>query len=445
MQSINPATGKVIQEYSEDSLLAVNDKIIGLNTAFQQWKLTSFAQRADILLKAATILEANKQSYAKLITAEMGKLSTEAIQEIEKCALVCKYYAENAANFLAQQTIKTEAQASYVEFAPLGVILGIMPWNFPFWQVFRFIAPTLMAGNVVLLKHASNVPGCALAIAEIFATASPQLPIFKTALVNSKQIAEIIGHQLIQAVSLTGSIAAGKSVASIAGSHIKKAVLELGGSDPYIVLADANIPDAVTACCTGRLINAGQSCIAAKRLIVVADVYDEFLNALLQKFKQLKFGDVAPLASQQILDTLQTQVATSIAKGATCIIGGDRVNQAGYYYQPTILTDIPAQAPAYFEELFGPVACVFKVANEQQAIDLANSSTFGLGAAIFSEDTKRAAKIATQINAGSVFINNSVKSDPRMPFGGVKESGYGRELSSFGIHEFVNIKSVVIK
>lgn len=454
MKSINPANGQIIQEYAAEDFVSVQAKLTSLQNAFLSWKQLPLDKRIDVINKAATLLESNKAEYAHIITTEMGKVTTQAIHEVEKCKLGCEYYAKNAAAFLAPKTINTEEPKSYVHYAPLGIILGIMPWNFPFWQAFRFVIPTLLAGNVVMLKHASSVSGCSLALQAIFTTAAEDLnlQVFKSILVDSKHIKEVITSPLVQAVTLTGSVEAGKSVAAIAGSEIKKTVLELGGSDPYIILKDADLKLAASMCTKGRLNNCGQSCIAAKRLIVVADVYDEFLELLIQNFKQLKIGDptdatteIGPLSSEQVFDTIVDQVQRTIAAGAACVYGGEIIISSGYYFQPTILTNIPVDSPPMREEFFGPVACVFKVANEQEAIALANDTEFGLGAAIFSRDIDHATMLAEQhINAGSVFVNTVVASDPRLPFGGVKKSGYGRELSEFGIHEFVNIKTLRI-
>jgi succinate-semialdehyde dehydrogenase/glutarate-semialdehyde dehydrogenase len=454
MKSINPATEEVIKEYKDDDLSSVQEKLKTLQQSFQIWKQTSLDDRIKFLINLAQQLQENKDEYAAVITAEMGKVTAQAVQEITKCASVCKYYAEHAKEFLLPKYIKTEAHHSYVSYQPLGIILGVMPWNFPFWQVFRFAVPTLLAGNVIMLKHASCVPGSALLLQSIFNLAAESIPdeIFKTVLISGKQVDDIIAEPAIQAVSLTGSVAAGKSVASAAGKLIKKTVLELGGSDPYIVLADADIEKAVIACATSRLNNAGQSCIAAKRFIVVEKVYDEFVEKMVKHFVSMRIGDpslpettLGPVANEQVLTTLIEQVDKTIAMGATCKVGGKRINTTGYFYQPTILTDIPINSPGYNEELFGPVACIFKVHSEQEAITLANATNFGLGAAIFSRNIENVTNIAeTQITAGNVFVNSFVASDPRLPFGGVKQSGYGRELAEFGIHEFVNIKTISI-
>lgn len=455
MQSINPATEKLIKTFTPDTFSDVSRKLSDLQRHFLQWKATTLEQRIHLINKVADILLTDKLAYAQIMTDEMGKLKSQAIQEIEKCALACQYYITHTKDFLAKKTIQTEAKQSYVVYEPLGIILGIMPWNFPFWQVIRFAIPTLAAGNVIMLKHSSSVSGCAVALEELFCRAAEDLhlEIFKTILIDSKEVNQVIEHPLVQAVSLTGSVTAGKSVAGIAGNQIKKTVLELGGSDPYIVLADADIDLAVTACAKSRLNNSGQSCIAAKRFIVVAAIYDEFLAKLTAYFAKLKVGDpniddtdIGPLANKQIFDTVLDQIQTTIAAGATCHFGGERLMDVGYYLQPTILTNIPPDSPAYSDEIFGPVASVFKVANEEEALLLANHTTFGLGAAIFTRDLNRAAMIAEKhLNAGMVFVNAHVVSDPRLPFGGVKHSGFGRELSEFGIHEFVNIKTISIR
>jgi len=454
MNSINPANGQIIKEYAVEDFASVHTKLTNLQSAFLSWKQLPITKRIEVINNAAYLLETNKAEYAYIITAEMGKVKKQAIQEIEKCVLACEYYAKNATEYLVNKPIKAEGLKSYVHYSPLGIILGIMPWNFPFWQVFRFTIPTLLAGNVIMLKHASLVPGCSLALESIFTTAAEDLnlQVFRSILVDSRQMKDIIVDPFVQAVTLTGSVEAGKKVAAIAGGQIKKTVLELGGSDPYIVLADADINNAAIACAKGRLINCGQSCIAAKRLIVVQDVYDEFLTCLIKIFSELKIGDpndvstdIGPLASKQVLDTIVDQVNRTIAAGATCHFGGEKVNREGYYYLPTILTNIPIDSPAMQEEIFGPVASVFCVANEQEAIELANNTEFGLGAAIFTQNLEHAAELAEHyIHAGNVFVNSIVASDPRLPFGGVKKSGYGRELSEFGIHEFVNIKTIKI-
>jgi succinate-semialdehyde dehydrogenase/glutarate-semialdehyde dehydrogenase len=383
----------------------------------------------------------------------MGKPIVQSRAEVEKCAWVCEFYADNAEKFLADEIIKTEATKSFVSFQPLGVILAIMPWNFPFWQVFRFAVPNLMAGNAGLLKHASNVSGCALAIEDVFRKAGFPKNLFRSLLVKSNNVKEIISNPKVQAVTLTGSVPAGKSVASLAGSLIKKTVLELGGSDPYVILEDADLEKAAMSCVTSRLLNAGQSCIAAKRFIIVESVYDEFEKLYLEIMSKKKMGDpldekndLGPQASFQLRDELHEQVLKSVGQGARLILGGKIPEIDGAYYPPTILTNVKPGMAAFDEELFGPVAALIKAKDEEDAINLANKSVFGLGASVFTRDLKRGEHIAKEkLNAGCCFVNDFVKSDPRLPFGGIKESGYGRELSLFGIREFVNIKSVYIK
>lgn len=454
MKSINPYNGQLIKEYPADDFASVKKKLSELYTTFDKWRKLTLEQRIAIINSLANILEENKAEYAYMITLEMGKVKAQAIKEIEKCVTLCKYYAENAKEFLAKKNISTAPHSSYIIYEPLGIICGIMPWNFPFWQVFRFAIPTLLAGNVVILKHASMVSGCALAIERLFnsATKTINLAPYSTILYPSEKMAQVIADPLIQAVSLTSSVDAGKNVASIAGKLLKKTVLELSGSDPYIILSDANLDAAVKACVTGRLVNTGQSCVAAKRFIVVTEVYDTFLAMLTEEFKKLKIGDpnlddtdIGPLANEQILNDVAEQVKRSVDMGATCHYGGKRIGKEGYLFQPTILTDIPKNSPAYSDEIFGPVACVFKAETEEAAIFLANDSDFDLGAAVFSQNIEHAVAIGEhEINAGMVFINSNVVSDPRLPFGGIKHSGYGRELSEFGIHEFVNIKTIVV-
>ena len=451
--SINPANNKLIKNYDEMAS-EESSKIISLvETAFINWKETPFLHRSELMKNGAKVLRENSEEYSFLMTTEMGKPIVQSRAEVEKCAWVCDYYADNAENFLADEIIKTEATKSFVSYQPLGVILAIMPWNFSFWQVFRFAAPNLMAGNAGLLKHASNVSGCALAIEDVFRKAGFPENLFRSLLVTSKNIKEIIANKKIQAVTLTGSVAAGKSVASLAGSLIKKTVLELGGSDPYIILKDADLEKAAMSCVTSRLINAGQSCIAAKRFIIVESVYDEFEKLYLDIMSKKKMGDpldekndLGPQASTQLRDELHNQVLRSIENGAELILGGTIPQMEGAYYPPTILKNVKPGMAAFDEELFGPVAALIKAKDEDDAIEIANKSIFGLGAAVFTNDLKRGELIAKEkLNAGCCFVNEFVKSDPRLPFGGIKESGYGRELSPFGIKEFVNIKTVYIK
>ena len=453
LTSINPANNKTIKYYDEMSS-EESSRIISLaDESFNNWKVTSFKHRSEFMKNAAKVLRKNSEEYSVLMTMEMGKPIIQSRAEVEKCAWVCDYYAKNAEIFLEDEIIKTEATKSFVSYQPLGVILAIMPWNFPFWQVFRFAAPNLMAGNAGLLKHASNVSGCALAIEDVFRIAGFPENLFRTLLVTSKNVKEIISNQKVQAVTITGSVSAGKSVASLAGSFIKKTVLELGGSDPYIVLEDADLEKAAMSCVTSRLINAGQSCIAAKRFIIVESVYDEFEKLFLEIMSKKKMGDpleeqndLGPQASIQLRDELHDQVLRSVKQGAELILGGIIPEIDGAYYPPTILTNVKPGMAAFDEELFGPVAALIKAKDEDEAIELANKSIFGLGAAVFTKDLKRGEQIAKEkLNAGCCYVNDFVKSDPRLPFGGIKESGYGRELSSFGIKEFVNIKTVYVK
>lgn len=453
--SINPTNGKLIKSYKEDSEQQVFAKIEKTHAAWLKWKDTSFSDRAKLLKNASKVLLQRKLELATLMAKEMGKPIAPGIAEIEKCAAVCDYYAENGAEFLKEEMIPTEASRSYVSFQPLGVVLAVMPWNFPFWQLFRFLAPALMAGNGGLLKHASNVTGCAVAIEEVILTAGFPKDIFHVLLIGSKSVKQVIAHPLVKAVTLTGSTEAGKQVAQQAGFYLKKTVLELGGSDPYLVLADADLEQAAEICAQSRLINNGQSCIAAKRFILVKEIEKEFTKIFLKKMQSRVTGDpfdegtdLGPMARMDLRDELQQQVTANINAGAKCILGGEIPNFKGKhaYYTPTILTGIRKGMPAYEEEIFGPVALIFSAKNEEEAIRIANDSPFGLGAAIFTADGKHGEELAAKrLNAGSCFVNSLVKSDPRLPFGGINQSGYGRELSAFGIREFVNIKTVYVK
>jgi succinate-semialdehyde dehydrogenase/glutarate-semialdehyde dehydrogenase len=450
MKTINPATGEFIEEYDQMDNEALDTIAQDAATAQKKWRRNSFYERGLLLQRVAELLEGNKEKYAKLMAREMGKPLAQAESEIEKCAWVCNYYADKTEDFLKEEVIKSDAGKSYVTFNPLGTVLAIMPWNYPFWQLFRFGAPALMAGNAVILKHAPNVTGCALAIEDLMHEAGIPDDLFRTLIADVDQTQELIGNPNIAAVTLTGSTRAGKAVASTAGSALKKTVLELGGSDPYLILEDADVQKAAEICVTSRLINSGQSCVAAKRLIAVEEIYDEFLDAVFHMMNEKKIGDplnsatdIGPMAREDLRDNLHAQVQKSVAEGAECILGGSVPNRKGFYYPPTILTGISKGIPAYEEELFGPVASVFKVKDTREAIKVANDSDYGLGAAVFSEDIQRAEEIAAyELKAGCCFVNAFVKSDPRLPFGGIKESGYGRELSHFGIKEFVNTKTV---
>ncbi len=453
MKSINPATGETVAEYPTLTTKEVHGAIERADGAFRQWRQSSFATRAKLMQSAADLLRKRAPALAKLMAEEMGKPLKDGKAEAEKCAWVCEYYAEKAEQFLANERIETDAAESFVTYQPLGVVLAVMPWNFPFWQLFRFAAPSLMAGNVGLLKHASNVPGCALAIEEIFKDSGFPKGVFTTLLVGSDAIEGIIEHKLVRAVTLTGSTPAGRAVAKKAGEMLKKSVLELGGSDPYIILEDADLASAVNTCVSSRLINAGQSCIAAKRFIVVESQRDAFEKLFVDRMAAAKMGDpmdeateVGPQARVDLRDDLHEQVQQSIKQGARCLLGGKVPDGPGAYYPPTVLTDVQPGMPAYDEELFGPVAAIIPVADQGEAIRVANDTAFGLGAAIFTQNLELGRHLAaTELEAGACFVNSFVKSDPRLPFGGIKESGYGRELSHHGIREFVNTKTVYVK
>jgi succinate-semialdehyde dehydrogenase/glutarate-semialdehyde dehydrogenase len=453
MESINPSTGELIQTYEEMTPAEVNSIVESADNAFVHWKGTEFSERASLMKKAASVLRNNVAEYAGMMAREMGKPVAQGRGEVEKCAWCCDYYAESAEKFLSREIVTTDASKSFVTFQPLGIIFAIMPWNFPFWQVFRFAAPALMAGNVGLLKHASNVSGCALQIEEVFRKAGFPGNVFRTLILGSAHVGKLIEHPLVKAATLTGSTPAGKAVASKAGSELKKTVLELGGSDPYVVLEDADLESCVETCVTSRLINGGQSCIAAKRFIVVEPLRKTFEELFVQKMKSKRMGDpfesgvdLGPQARQNLRDDLHQQVVKSVELGARLMLGGKIPDGKGAFYPPTVLTDVRKGMPAYEEELFGPVASIISAKDEQDAISIANDSIFGLGCAVFTKDTARGERIAEQqLEAGSCFVNSFVKSDPRLPFGGIKESGYGRELSHYGIREFVNIKTVYIK
>jgi succinate-semialdehyde dehydrogenase/glutarate-semialdehyde dehydrogenase len=452
LTSINPATDETIREYPEASAEEVGRILGEAACAAAGWRSSAFVERAQRMRRAGELLRERKEDLARLMALEMGKPLAQGRAEADKCAWVCEYYADTAERFLAPETIETDARKSFVAFQPLGAVLAVMPWNFPFWQVFRFVAPALMAGNGGVLKHAANVTGCALAIEEIVRQAGFPPPLFRALLIGSGRVAAVIESPHVKAVTLTGSTPAGKAVAAKAGSVLKKTVLELGGSDPYIVLEDADLDQATATCVDSRLINSGQSCIAAKRFVVIDGVKKRFEELFVEKMKAKKTGDpldestaVGPQARRDLRDSLHGQVEKTVAGGARLLLGGKVPPGRGAFYPPTVLADVPKGTPAYDEELFGPVAAIMGARDEADAVRIANDSSFGLGAAVFTGDRERGERVAAQIEAGNCFVNASVKSDPRLPFGGVKESGYGRELGVFGIREFVNIKTVYVK
>ena len=449
--TINPADGKTVRTFEPYSAARVNEALDRAVTAFRQHRRTSFAERATHMRKAADLLNAECRQLGRLMTIEMGKPIKAAMAEAEKCATACSYYVENAEKFLADEPVVMEGGKSFVAFQPLGVVLAIMPWNFPFWQVFRFAAPALMAGNVGILKHASNVPQCALAIEDIFRRAGFVDGAFQTLLIGTDTIEGIIADPRVAAVTLTGSEGAGRSVAGAAGRNLKKSVIELGGSDPFIVMPSADMESAVSTAVAARMINNGQSCIAAKRFIIHEKIYDQFVEKFVARVSRVRVGDpmdeqteLGPLATAAIRDDLDRQVKASVAAGAKVLTGGKKLEGEGFYYAPTVLADIPPNAPAARDELFGPVASVFKAKDLNDAIRIANGTTFGLGASAWTHDGAERAQFVAEIESGLLFINGMVASDPRLPFGGVKHSGFGRELGEFGIREFVNIKSVRI-
>ncbi len=449
IKSINPYNGKTLKSYTAYSEKEVVNALEKAEDCFQEWKNVSLEKRKQLMLKAAEELKNNKKEYAETMTLEMGKPITQAIAEVEKCAWVCEYYAEHAENHLAPEKINTDADKSYIKYEPLGVVLAIIPWNYPFWQVFRFAAPALMAGNIAVLKHASNVFGSALNIQKVFERAGFPEHCFTTLLVGSDAVESIIEHPIVKAVTLTGSGPAGASVASIAGESIKKSVLELGGSNALIVFKDADIVKTIDSCVQARFQNTGQSCIAGKRLLLDESISEEFLEKLKAKVKKLKSGDpmddetyIGVMAKENLAEELEGQLQKSVKTGAEIILGG---NRKGTYFEPTIVKNVTPKMELFKEETFGPVLAVTTFKTEKEAIELSNNSKFGLGVSLFSKDTTRMEKLIPQFNEGAVFINELVKSDPRLPFGGVKASGYGRELSKEGIREFVNVKTVYIK
>lgn len=453
LKSINPANGEEIAAYKEMSTDEVDGILTSVNDAFNSWRKTSFSIRGELLKNAAAILQSNKEAFGRLMSLEMGKPYSQSLAEVVKCAKGCEYYADNTEEILADRIIETDASKSYVSHQPIGIVLAVMPWNFPFWQVFRFAAPALMAGNVGVLKHASNVQGCALAIENIFVESGFPENVFRTLVIGSKHVENVINNPHVKAVTITGSTPAGRAVASQSGAALKKTVLELGGSDPYVILKDADLDQAVEACVIGRLLNTGQSCIAAKRFIVVTDVLADFQERLIDEMRVKKWGDpfeedvdLGPMVNETARDEIHNQVLMSVEKGAAILLGGKVPDNPGAYYPATVLGNVRPGMPAFDEELFGPVAAVIAAENEAVAIKLANQTPFGLGAAVFTSDIKKGEKIASeQLEAGSCFVNDYVRSDPRLPFGGIKASGYGRELSSNGILEFVNSKTVYIR
>ena len=451
--SINPANNKILESHKEISKENINQIINSSYSTYLDWRNKSISYRSKRMRDLAELLKQKKEKLGALMTQEMGKPIKQSIAEAEKCAWVCEYYADNAKRFLSKKEISTDSKKSFISFQPIGLVLAIMPWNFPFWQVFRFASPTLMAGNVGILKHASNVQGCAKQIEKLFLEADFPEYTFSNLVIGSNKVSNVINNSLVRAVTLTGSAPAGKSVASLAGSLLKKTVLELGGNDPYIILEDADLNNAVESCIAGRMLNTGQSCIAAKRFIVVKTRLDEFIDKVEQKINNMKMGDplnsnidIGPMVNTDARDELHQQVLMSIEKGAKLISGGKIPESDGSFYPPTLLTNVEPGMSAFDDELFGPVAVIISAKDQAHAIDLANKTNYGLGAAIFTGDIDKGEKIAiNELEAGSCFVNDFVKSDPRLPFGGIKESGYGRELSEFGILEFVNIKSVVIQ
>ncbi|HSW52852.1 MAG TPA: NAD-dependent succinate-semialdehyde dehydrogenase [Sulfuricaulis sp.] len=452
METINPATGERLQTFDAWNDRQLEAALASAAATGPAWQATPFAERARLLRRAAVELRDNTAHYAGIITLEMGKIVREARAEIEKCAWGCEFYAEHAEAFLRDEVIRTDASASYVSYPPLGAVLAIMPWNFPFWQVFRFAAPALMAGNVALLKHASNVPQCALAIQEIFRKAGFPGGVFQTLMISAMQAEKLIADPRIHAVTLTGSEAAGRKVGAAAGAALKKSVLELGGSDPFIVLADADLELAVNSAIASRFLNCGQSCIAAKRLILVEPIAAAFIEQFTQQARALRLGDPAredtqlgPMARADLRDQLHRQVTDSITAGATFALRGGPAAGPGFFYEPTVLDHVRPGMRAWEEELFGPVASVIRARDEEDAIRIANDSRYGLGASVFTRDAKKGEQLMRQIHSGAGFVNGLVKSDPRLPFGGVKASGYGRELSVQGIREFVNVRTVWIR
>jgi succinate-semialdehyde dehydrogenase/glutarate-semialdehyde dehydrogenase len=450
--TINPATGQLVRKFEPLTDSEIDQKIQRSAETFSKYRNLPFAERARMMVNAASILEGEKESFARMMTTEMGKPFRAAVDEAAKCAWACRYYAENAEHFLADETVETTATRSYIHYQPLGPILAVMPWNFPFWQVIRFAAPALMAGNVGLLKHASNVPQCALAIEGLFRKAGFPEGVFQTLLIGSQQVDRVLSDPRVVAATLTGSEQAGVQVGIGAAKRIKKVVLELGGSDPFIVMPSANLDEAVATAVKARIVNNGQSCIAAKRFIVAQPIAKEFERKFVAKMEALKIGDpfdeateLGPLATPDGVTSLDADVRKTVAAGARVLTGGQPLERPGNFYAPTVLTDIPKDSPAYSEELFGPVACIFPAKDIDDAIRIANDSRFGLGASAWTNDQSERERFINELDAGMVFINKMVASDPRLPFGGVKQSGHGRELGPYGIREFTNAKTVWIQ
>lgn len=449
MKSINPFNGQLINIYEEHT----SDDLQGILDNVQQeyilWKQTSCGERSALMAKVASVLRNRKDEFARLMTLEMGKLLRESMAEVEKCAWVCEYYSQHAEELLQPEIVATDARRSYITFQPLGVVLAVMPWNFPFWQVFRFAAPALMAGNAAVLKHASNVPGCALAIESAFREAGFPANLFRTLMIPASAVHEVIAHRYVKAVTLTGSESAGSSVASFAGKMIKKSLLELGGSDAFIVLDDADLEQTIKTAVTARMLNQGQSCIAAKRFIVTEGIAEDFINGMKLAFEKLKMGDpfepdtqVGPLARPDLVYDIENQVIRSVEAGAILVAGGKRIPGPGCFFEPTILTGVKPGMAVYSEETFGPVVTIITVQSEDEAIYVANDSDFGLGGCVWTQDLEKGERVAHQVETGAMFVNGMTKSDPRLPFGGINRSGYGRELGTYGIKEFVNIKTI---
>lgn len=453
IKSINPANNQIINEYEEMNSSTINNILENSVLTYNHWRKEAINSRSQKMHKLADLLIAKNQELGTIITLEMGKPITQSIAEVEKCAFLCRYYADNAEKFLEPEYVETDFSKSFISYQPLGVVLAIMPWNFPFWQVLRFSVPAIMAGNCVILKHASNVTGCALAIESLFEEAGFPKNTLSTVILSGTKVDSLIADKRIEAVTFTGSTPAGRAVAISSAKNIKKSVLELGGSDPAIVLEDADLALATSACSSARLSNAGQSCIAPKRFIVHHSVYDEFTNLVVEQFKNAKIGDpmdsdtdIGPLAKRKFVDDIHNQVRESIKKGAKLLTGGDISELGENFYMPTVIGDVKPNSPAWDEELFGPVASIIPAKDEEEAIKIANDTSFGLGASIFTQDIEKGERIAEQeLQAGSCFVNDFVRSDPRLPFGGIKESGYGRELGLYGLRELVNIKTIVVR